>query len=101
MALPKGESAGMRATSTGYVLGVSVSRIDDSEMTAHPPADGAAPEGATKHTAIGVGLNLLLLCMIGYGYWRSEDWKWAWVLVGVPITVVTIRYAWHLMTSRS
>ena len=68
-------------------------------MAAHPPPDEAAPEGATKHTAIGVGLNLLLLAMIGYGYWRSEDWKWTWVLVGIPIAVVTVRYAWHLMRS--
>ena len=69
-------------------------------MTAHPPPDDAAPDGPTKHTAIGVGLNLLLLAMIGYGYWRSEDWKWTWVLVGIPITVVTLRYAWHLLRSR-
>ena len=69
-------------------------------MTAHPPRDDAAPDGPTKHTAIGVGLNLLLLAMIGYGYWRSEDWKWTWVLVGIPITVVTLRYAWHLLRSR-
>ncbi len=68
-------------------------------MNAHPPPEHAAPEGATKHTAIGVALNLLLLAMIGYGYWRSDDWKWAWVLVGIPITVVTFRYAWHLMQS--
>jgi hypothetical protein len=39
--------------------------------------------------------------MIGYGYWQSDDWKWTWVLVGIPITVVTLRYAWHLMRSRS
>ena len=69
-------------------------------MTAQLPPDGAAPAGATKHTAIGVGLNLLLLAMIGYGYWRSEDWKWTWVLVAIPIIVVTLRYAWHLMRSR-
>ena len=62
--------------------------------------DDAAPDGPTKHTAIGVGLNLLLLAMIGYGYWRSEDWKWTWVLVGIPITIVTLRYAWHLLRSR-
>ncbi len=66
-------------------------------MTAHPPPDDAAPEGATKHTAIGLGLNLLALAVIGYGY---KDWKWGWVLFGIPITVVTFRYAWHLMTSR-
>ena len=56
---------------------------------------------ANKHTAIGVALNLLLLFMIAYGYWRSEDFKWAWVLVGIPIAVVTLRYAWHLVNTRS
>ena len=71
-----------------------------SDMTAQPPPDSAPPR-ATKHTAIGVGLNLLLLTMIAYGYWRSDDWKWTWVLVGIPITVVTLRYAWHLVRWRS
>ena len=42
----------------------------------------------------------LRVAMIGYGYWRSEDWKWTWVLVGIPITIVTLRYAWHLLRSR-
>ncbi len=69
-------------------------------MTPQPPSDADAPPRATKHTAIGIGLNLLLLTMIGYGYWQSDDWKWTWVLVGTPITVVTLRYAWHLMRSR-
>ena len=64
-----------------------------------PPPD--ADPVANKHTAIGVCLNLLLLGLIAYGYARSEDYKWAWVLVGVPIAVVTLRYAWHLLTSRS
>jgi hypothetical protein len=68
-------------------------------MTTPPPTDDAAPQAATKHTAIGVGLNLLLLSMICYGYWQSEDLQWAWVLVGIPIAVVTIRYAWHLIRS--
>ena len=45
-------------------------------------------------------MNLLLLAMISYGYWQSEDYKWAWVLVFIPIAVVTLRYAWHLLTSR-
>ena len=70
-------------------------------MTTEPPTDNAAPEGATKHTAIGVGLNVLLLSMIGYGYHQSEHWKWAWVLVGIPIGIVTVRFAWHLIRSRS
>ena len=64
----------------------------------------APPEGgpvANKHTAIGVCLNLLLLILIAYGYARSEDYKWAWVLVGVPIAIVTLRYASHLLKSRS
>ena len=65
-----------------------------------PPPPDADPV-ADKHTAIGVCLNLLLLGLIAYGYTRSEDYKWAWVLVGVPIAVVTLRYARHLLTSRS
>ena len=56
---------------------------------------------ANKHTAIGVALNLLLLFMIAYGYWQSEDFKCAWVLVGIPIAAVTLRYAWHLVNTRS
>ncbi|HJN45654.1 MAG: hypothetical protein CL477_19775 [Acidobacteria bacterium] len=68
-------------------------------MTTHPRPDDAEPGSATKHTAIGVGLNLVLLSMIGYGYWQSEDLQWAWVLVGIPIAVVTLRYAWHLIRS--
>ena len=63
-----------------------------------PPDDAPV---ANRHTAIGVCLNLLLLGLIGYGYARSEDYKWAWVLVGIPIAVVTLRYARHLLTSRS
>ena len=66
-------------------------------MTAYQPLDDTTSTGATKHTAIGVVLNLLLLAMISYGYWQSENWKWTWVLVGIPITIVTIRYAWHLV----
>lgn len=64
----------------------------------------SAPDGdpvADKHTVIGVCLNLLLLILIAYGYVRSEDYKWAWVLVGVPIAIVTLRYARHLLKSRS
>ncbi len=64
-------------------------------MATSPPG-----ERATRHTAVGIGLNLLLLTLIGYGYWRSDDWKSGWVLVGVPIAVVTIRYARHLLNSR-
>ena len=63
------------------------------------PSDVDPPPPATKHTAIGVCLNLLLLTMIGYGYWQSEGLRWAWVLVGVPIGVVTLRYAWHLVSA--
>ncbi len=66
-----------------------------------PPSPPHGDPVANKHTAIGVCLNLLLLALIGYGYAGSEDYKWAWVLVGVPIAVVTLRYAWHLLTSRS
>ena len=66
---------------------------------ANKPSDVDPPLAATKHTAIGVGLNLLLLGMIGYGYWQSEGLRWAWVLVGVPIGVVTLRYAWHLISA--
>jgi tellurite resistance protein TehA-like permease len=69
-------------------------------MTTPAPRPDANPV-ANKHTAIGVCLNLLLLAMISYGYWQSEDYKWAWVLVFIPIAVVTLRYAWHLLTSRS
>ena len=56
---------------------------------------------ADKHTVIGICLNLLLLALIAYGYSRSEDYRWAWVLVGVPIAIVTLRYALHLLKSRS
>ena len=66
--------------------------------TTPPPPDGDPV--ADKHTAIGVCLNLLLLALIGYGYAQSANYKWAWVLVGVPIGVVTLRYAWHLLKSR-
>ena len=66
-------------------------------MTTDP--DPQSPT-ANKHTAVGVGLNLLLLVAIGYGYWQSEDWKGAWIMVGVPIAVVTVQYAWHLVRSR-
>ncbi len=66
-----------------------------------PPSPPDADPVADKHTAIGVCLNLLLLILIGYGYARSEDYPWAWVLVGVPIGIVTLRYAWHLLKSRS
>ena len=69
------------------------------KMSPTPPPDGAPV--ADRHTAIGICLNLLLLMLIGYGYSRSEDYKWAWVLVAVPIAVVTLRYAWHLVRSRS
>ncbi len=69
-------------------------------MTTPPPAPDGDPV-ANKHTAIGVCLNLFLLLLIGYGYSQSEDYQWAWVLVGVPIGVVTFRYAWHLVKSRS
>ena len=65
-----------------------------------PPSPDVDPV-ANKHTAVGVCLNLVLLGLISYGYARSEDYKWAWVLVAVPIAVVTLRYAWHLLTSRS
>ena len=82
-------SCGHKATASGCC-----SHSNESSV------DFPAPDGPTKHTAIGVGLNLLLLAMIGYGYWRSEDWKWTWVLVGIPITIVTLRYAWHLLRSR-
>ena len=50
---------------------------------------------------IGICLNVLLLALIAYGYSRSEDYPWAWLLVGAPITIVTLRYAWHLLKSRS
>ena len=66
-----------------------------------PPRAADTTPVANKHTAIGVALNLLLLLMIAYGYWQSEDFKWAWVLVGIPIGVVTLRYAWHLVNTRS
>ena len=64
-----------------------------------PPPDGRPV--ADKHTVIGICLNLLLLALIAYGYSRSEDYRWAWVLVGVPIAIVTLRYARHLLKSRS
>ncbi|MBM62646.1 MAG: hypothetical protein CL484_06825 [Acidobacteria bacterium] len=64
------------------------------------PNDKVVPGPANRHTAIGVGLNLLLLALISYGYQQSDNWKWAWILVGAPITIVTIRYAWHLIRSR-
>ena len=64
-----------------------------------PPSPPDRPV-ANKHTAIGVCLNLLLLALIAYGYARSEDYQWAWVLVGVPIAIVTLRYARHLLKSR-
>ncbi len=68
-------------------------------MSTQPsPPDGTPV--ANRHTVIGVCLNLLLLALIGYGYARSEDYKWAWVLVGIPIAIVTLRYAWHLLKSR-
>lgn len=66
-----------------------------------PPAPPEGEPVANRHTAIGVCLNLLLLILIAYGYTRSDDYKWAWVLVAVPIAVVTLRYAWHLLKSRS
>jgi len=66
-----------------------------------PPRPPDTTPVANKHTAIGVALNLLLLLMIAYGYWQSEGFKWAWVLVGIPIGVVTLRYAWHLVSTRS
>ena len=69
-------------------------------MSTPSPSPGGDPV-ADKHTAIGVCLNLLLLALIAYGYSRSEDYRWAWVLVGVPIAIVTLRYAWHLLKSRS
>ena len=68
-------------------------------MSTPPPPHGRPV--ADKHTVIGICLNLLLLALIGYGYRQSEDYRWAWVLVGVPIGVVTLRYAWHALTSRS
>ena len=68
--------------------------------TPAPTPPSAGDPVANKHTAIGVGLNLLLLGMISYGYVQSEDYKWAWVLVFIPIAVVTLRYAWHLVTRR-
>ncbi len=67
--------------------------------TSSPPADGDPVAG--KHTAIGICLNLLLLTLIGYGYSQSEDYGWAWALVGLPIVIVTLRYARHLLKSRS
>ena len=70
-------------------------------MTTPPSPRPDGDPVANKHTAIGVCLNLLLLALIAYGYARSEDYQWAWVLVGIPIAVVTLRYAWHLLTSRS
>jgi hypothetical protein len=63
------------------------------------PTSDEAPV-ANKHTAIGVCLNLLLLAMISYGYVQSEDYRWAWVLVFIPISVVTLRYAWHIVVGR-
>ena len=69
-------------------------------MTTPSPRPDAAPV-ANRHTAIGVCLNLLLLALIAYGYAQSDDYKWAWLLVGAPIAIVTLRYAWHLLTSRS
>ena len=68
-------------------------------MSTPPPSDRRPV--ADKHTVIGICLNLLLLALIAYGYSRSEDYPWAWVLVGVPIAVVTLRYAWHLLNSRA
>ena len=56
---------------------------------------------ADKHTVIGICLNLLLLVLIGYGYSQSEDYRWAWVLVALPIAIVTLRYARHVLKSRS
>ena len=66
-----------------------------------PPSPPEGDPVANKHTAIGVLLNLLLLILVGYGYAQSEDYKWAWVLVGVPIAIVTLRYARHLLKSRT
>ncbi len=66
-----------------------------------PPSPPGGDPVANKHTAIGVCLNLLLMGLIAYGYVRSETYKWAWLLVAVPIAVVTLRYAWHLLTLRS
>ena len=63
------------------------------------PPDGQPP--ADKHTVIGICLNLLLLALIVYGYCQSEDYRWAWVLVGLPIAIVTLRYARHVLKSRS
>ena len=63
-----------------------------------PPDDQPA---ADKHTVIGICLNLLLLVLIGYGYSQSEDYRWAWALVGLPIAIVTLRYARHVLKSRS